>query len=155
MRVLVAVCILLFSAAVPASAGEDPIYTGWLNNRAVSGYDTVAYFTEGKPVKGNSKYTATYKGAEWRFSSTENLALFQENPEKYAPQYGGYCAWGLANGHAVSSDPEAWSVVGDKLYLNYNKGVKERWLEDTAWAVEEANKQFPELVDPYSKEEKK
>lgn len=152
MRSILVFLSLIFGLSFTAKAGEDAVYTGWLNNNAVSGYDTVAYFSEGKAREGSKEYTTTYKGANWRFVNAENLALFVANPEKYAPQYGGYCAWGLANGHAVSSDPEAWKIVDGKLYLNYNQKVQKRWIDDTEWAIIEADKQFPELVDVHQEE---
>lgn len=149
MRILFTVFAFLLTLSAPSFAGEDPVYTGWFNNNAVSGYDAVAYFTKGEPMKGKKEFSTSYKGAVWQFSSAENLSFFKANPGKYAPQYGGYCAWGMANGQGVSADPEAWSIVGGKLYLNYNQSVRERWLEDTEWAIAEADKAFPGVVDDY------
>jgi YHS domain-containing protein len=104
-------------------AAEAPVYTGILNNVAVSGYDPVAYFTDGKPVKGNAKFATNYKGAEFRFASANHLAAFKANPAKYAPQYGGYCAWAVSQGYTASADPSVWKIVGGKLYLNYNQEI--------------------------------
>lgn len=86
--------LLLFVSSV--SLAEDEIYTSFLSNKALSGYDTVAYFTEGEPVKGSSDFSTLYKNAQWYFSSKENLELFLNNPNQYAPQYGGYCAWAVS-----------------------------------------------------------
>ncbi|MEM7543511.1 MAG: YHS domain-containing (seleno)protein [Pseudomonadota bacterium] len=96
---------------------------------AINGYDPVAYFNESKPVPGNAKYSYKYKGAPWHFASAENLDLFKSDPEAYAPQYGGYCAYAMANGFVVATDPEAWTVRDDKLYLNYSKRVRNTWLK--------------------------
>ena len=148
---LFAIIALVFSFAEASLAKEDQISTGLFNSRAVSGYDTVAYFTESKAIKGSKKYKAEYQGAEWRFSSQENLDLFLSEPEKYAPQYGGYCAFGLAMGHAVSSDPEAWKVVDGKLYMNYSKKVKVRWEESIPEFIDDANGNYAEVIGPYKK----
>lgn len=103
--------ILFFALMIitlPAIGGESPIYTPLFSDQAVSGYDSVAYFSEGKPIKGKASFAFEWKGAEWRFSTAENLAKFKANPEAYAPQYGGYCAWGMAQGYTASADPDAW-----------------------------------------------
>lgn len=136
-----------FIFAVQPAHAADEIYTGLFSNKAVSGYDTVAYFTEGKPVKGTDEHTTKWKGATWHFSSAENLKLFTDNPEKYAPQYGGYCAFALAKNDTVSSDPEAWDITDGKLYLNYSKSVQERWLEDKANYINEANANWPNVLN--------
>ncbi len=97
---------------------------------AIRGYDPVAYFTEERPVKGSSQFISHYNGADWHFSSQKNKTLFDNNPEQYSPQYGGYCAYGLAKGFVVSSDPAAFSLINGKLYLNYSLGVRKTWLKD-------------------------
>ena len=143
---------LIFGGAIAANA-TDPIYTGTFNDRAVSGYDTVAYFTQGKPVKGSKKFKTEYMDAEWRFSSQENLDLFLGDPAKYAPQYGGYCAWAMGGaengtrGFTASGDPEVWRVVDGKLYLNYDKKVSEKWVVDIPGFIEKADRFYPETVD--------
>lgn len=96
---------------------------------AIRGYDPVAYFTESKPVKGSESINAKHESGIFHFSSEENLTLFKENPEKFAPQYGGFCAYAMANGFDVSSDPNAWTIRDDKLYLNYSLGVRKTWLK--------------------------
>lgn len=111
---------LLFS--LPALA-VDEINTTLLGNVAIKGYDPVAYFTESRPIKGNADFEYSWKDANWRFSNAENLALFKENPEKYAPQYGGYCAYAVAKNTTANIDPTQFTIVDDKLYLNFNKSV--------------------------------
>ena len=96
---------------------------------AIRGYDPVAYHIEMKPVLGDPAYTLEYDNATWRFSSQENLQMFQEDPERYAPQYGGYCAYAMSKGHRASTDPQAWTIVNGKLYLNHSLGVRKTWLK--------------------------
>jgi YHS domain-containing protein len=109
------------------------------NDLAIQGYDTVAYFTEGQPVQGSSEFTATYKNAIYQFSSEEHRDLFRENPEKYAPQYGGFCAFGVTMERKFDTDPTAFKIVDNKLYLNLNSQVQARWLTDVPRFVESAN----------------
>jgi len=125
----------------------DPVYTDRKTKSAIGGYDTVAYFTEGKPVKGSTKYVTTYQGATWRFSSQENLDKFSANPEKYAPQYGGYCAYAVSRNTTASIKPEYFTVHQGKLYLNYNKGVYKRWIKDKSKHITRANKNWPEVLN--------
>lgn len=109
---------------------------------AIKGYDPVAYFTEGKPVKGSEAYSFEWNGATWRFSSAENMAAFTANPEKYAPQYGGYCAYGVADGHKAPISPDAFSILEGKLYLNYNKQVQNTWNKDQQGYIKTADEKW-------------
>jgi len=144
MKKLFALLIMLFSFPTFAA---DEVYTGIFSNKAVSGYDTVAYFTEGKPVKGDSKWQTEYKGADWLFSSQENLNKFKANPEAYAPQYGGYCAWAISEKNDfASADPDHWAIVDGKLYLNYDAEVKKWWDEDRSGHISAADKNWPTLI---------
>ena len=129
-----------------AHAAEAPVYTGILNNVAVSGYDPVAYFTDGKPVKGNAKFATNYKGAEFRFASANHLAAFKANPAKYAPQYGGYCAWAVSQGYTASADANVWKIVGGKLYLNYNQEIGQKWSKNIPGFIASANKNWPTVL---------
>ena len=97
------------------------------NGLALRGFDAVAYFAVDNAVKGNPKYEYVWNGAKWIFSSEENMKQFQANPEAYAPQFGGYCSFAVSEGYTADGDPEAWKVVDGKLYLNYNKQVREKW----------------------------
>lgn len=106
---------------------------------AVHGYDVVAYFTEGEPKKGKDRYTADYQGVSYRFTSAENRNLFSANPELYAPQYGGYCAFGTAFGRKFDGDPTAWKIIDGKLYLNVNKNVQAKWLKNTEGFIPSAD----------------
>lgn len=131
----------------PAAAKQDPVFTGTFSNLAVRGYDPVAYFTLARPVEGSSEFEVEWMGARWRFSTAENLAAFEANPEAYAPQYGGYCAWAVAQGYTASSDPEAWKIVGGRLYLNYSKSVQGRWEQDIPGNIAKANGNWPAVLD--------
>ncbi len=134
----------LFAAAataMPALAAQSAIYTK--GGLAVGGYDTVAYFTEKKPRKGSAEHSLKWRGATWRFKSAENKALFEANPEKYAPQYGGYCAYAMASGDFVSTNPKAWDIYNDKLYLNYNSIIWAVWNRDKNGYVTRADKRWP------------
>lgn len=98
---------------------------------AVSGYDTVSYFQgNGVPVKGDARYMVKYNGAEWHFSSQSNADAFKANPEAYAPQYGGHCAWAMSRGSLAPGDPTLYKIHGGKLYLNFNDNVQKTWLGD-------------------------
>ncbi len=108
------------------------------NDLALKGYDTVSYFTKGSPTKGSDKYTAAYNGAIYQFSSAENRDLFNAEPSKYAPQYGGYCAFGVTMNRKFDTDPTAWHIRGDKLYLNLNKDVQKKWATDIPGYIETA-----------------
>ena len=146
MARLISVIMLLFFGSA-AWAGND-IYTGWFSNKAVSGYDTVAYFTESKAVKGNAKFKFKYLDAEWYFNSAENLELFKNNPDKYRPQYGGFCAWAVAvKKQRAPGDPNYWKIVDGKLYLNYDNSVQKQWLEDIPGFIRKADENWPKMLD--------
>ncbi len=122
-----------FAADMNKAEGEvnTKIYTGWLSDVAISGYDPVAYFTEGKPTKGKDDFSYEWADATWKFASSGNRDLFAANPSKYAPQYGGHCAWAIAaKDDLVKVNPKYWAIVDDKLYLNYSAGVQEDWNKD-------------------------
>ncbi|MGE6738861.1 YHS domain-containing (seleno)protein [Allorhizobium pseudoryzae] len=106
---------------------------------AINGYDPVAYFTDHKPVKGSDKYTANYKGATFHFASAAHRDAFIADPAHFAPQYGGYCAYGTAQGHKAPTEPQAFTVVGNKLYLNYDDSVLKAWREDVPGNIAKAD----------------
>ena len=148
-RVFVSLSIALGVLAVStgtAYAKDAPIYTALFSKQAVSGYDSVAYFTESKPVKGDAKFTHAYAGAEWRFVSAENRDKFAANPEKYAPQYGGYCAWAVSEGNTASADPMRWKIVNDKLYLNYDADIQKKWEMSIPENIKKADKNWPKVL---------
>jgi YHS domain-containing protein len=133
-------------AASPASAAKSPVSTGLLSRVAVSGYDPVAYFTDGKPAAGSTAYVATYQGADFRFVSAANRDRFKADPVRYAPQYGGYCAWAVSQGYTASADPKVWKIVGGKLYLNYNEEVGRKWATDIPGNIRKADANWPKVL---------
>lgn len=137
-----------FSVAVPSLAkAKSEIYKNW-RGLAIKGYDPVAYFKEGKPVKGSGQYELEWKEAKWRFSSAANRDLFKDNAQEYAPRYGGYsCAWAVSEGYTASIDPQnAWSIVDGKLYLNYDVKIKEKWEKDIPGHIKKADENWPGVL---------
>lgn len=137
-----------FSVALLASSASfaaDIDINANSNDVAIQGYDPVAYFTEATPTKGSAQYTATYKNAIYQFSSEQNRDLFRADPSKYAPQYGGFCAFGVTKGRKFDTDPMAWRVVDGKLYLNLNKDVQKLWVEDIPGYITNANDTWPTI----------
>jgi YHS domain-containing protein len=128
----------------PAQAADTPVFSR--AGAAINGYDPVAYFTEGAPVKGDAAFITMWNGADWRFSSAANQAAFEADPGAYAPQYGGYCAYAVANGYTARTDPDAWSVVDGKLYLNYSRRVRGLWLQDVPGHVASADANWPGVL---------
>jgi YHS domain-containing protein len=112
---------------------------------AIKGYDPVAYFELQKAVEGNKELTFEWSGSKWRFVSQANLEKFKLSPQTYAPQYGGYCAYGCSENHKAPTDPNAFTIVGGKLYLNYNLETREAWLKDTASRIKTADAYWPNL----------
>ena len=139
--VIVSFAILPFTIG---SAAVDPVNKN-LFGTAIQGYDAVSYFNEGKPVKGKDQYRYDWMGAKWYFASAANREEFAKTPEKYAPQYGGYCAWAVGHGYTANIDPEAWKIVDGKLYLNYDKNVQKMWAQDIPGWIQKANENWPKL----------
>lgn len=131
--------------AAPAVAAPE-VFTARFSNLAVGGYDPVAYFETGGPAKGSKEFSFDYNGATWRFASAENLEKFKANPAAYAPQYGGYCAWAVAQGYTAPGNPRNWSVRGGKLYLNYNDKVQRDWLKDPDGFIARADANWPAVL---------
>jgi len=133
-------------AAQPASAEKPPIYTGFATSVAVGGYDPVAYFKAGEPVKGDDAFEYDWMGAKWRFANAANLAAFKAAPQSYAPQYGGYCAWAVSQGYTAKGDPKNWRIVDGKLYLNYNDDIQAKWEKDIPGFIAKANGNWPKVL---------
>nr|WP_086939811.1 YHS domain-containing (seleno)protein [Thaumasiovibrio occultus] len=140
---------LMFSAIAlsPAALAIEPVYSDYFGyGKAIKGYDPVAYFTQGKPVEGSSDYQYEWMGADWQFASAEHRDLFVANPEKYAPQYGGYCAWAVSEGYTAAIDPNAWYIYQDKLYLNYSRSVQNTWQRDVPGNIARGDQNWPKLL---------
>ncbi|MGH6932362.1 MAG: YHS domain-containing (seleno)protein [Dongiaceae bacterium] len=131
-------------ATVEAAAGGFVnVDTGGV---AIQGYDPVAYFSEGSAVKGDAQYSAEWQGATWHFASAANRDAFVAAPESYAPQYGGWCAFGATEGYAAETDPaEAWTIVDGKLYLNWDKDVKSQWSQDIPGHLKKSESNWPAI----------
>ena len=127
-----------------ASYAQDVKYFN-TKGTAINGYDPVAYFLQNKAVEGTDSYSTDWSGSKWKFISQANLDSFKIAPEKYAPQYGGYCAYGCSEYHKAPTDPNAFTIVGNKLYLNYSLKVKEFWLKDTSGKIKAADGYWPAL----------
>ena len=139
-KVFYILAIILTGLITSTIAQEKPIFAN--EEGAIKGYDAVAYFKENKAIKGESKFMYEWKGANWHFSNPQNLKEFKANPDKYAPQYGGYCAFGYAKGHASPTEPEVFKIVDGKLYLNYNAQVQQMWNKDIPNFIIDADKNY-------------
>ena len=137
---------VILSLAAGAAAALEPVFST-TSGGAIRGYDPVAYFTEGRPVEGKSAHRFEWSGATWSFASARNRAAFEADPEKYAPRYGGYCAWAVSQGYTASIDPDAWRVVDGALYLNYSLSVQKRWEKDIPGNIAKADVNWPGLLD--------
>ncbi len=140
----------LFAAPVvfrsPAFAGKSKIFTGLKPGVAVAGYDPVAYFTQNKPVKGDASISLNHGGAQWHFSSAANRDAFKADPDKYAPQFGGYCAYAVSQGYTAKGEPEIWKIVDGKLYLNFSRGVQKTWQRDIPGYIVSAKANWPSVL---------
>jgi len=142
--VMLAVGLLAAGIAAPQPAlAIDPVFN--TGGSAIQGFDPVAYFNEGKPVYGEDAFTHIYEGVQWRFASAANRDAFAADPVRYAPQYGGYCAWAVSQGYTASTDPSAWRIEKGKLYLNYSKSVQSRWEGDIPGNISKADGNWPGL----------
>jgi YHS domain-containing protein len=140
-----AVLLIIGSMTFPSFSAADTVYNVNRSGVAIKGYDPVAYFTQKMPVKGSDMYELEWEGAKWRFASMANLDLFRGDPAKYAPRYGGYCAYGVAVGGLYNIKPEAWSIVDGTLYLNKNLRIRETWRKDIPGYIEKADANWPGL----------
>jgi len=139
MKYLLATLGLIFALSLGTQAKEiKPINSG-ITKVAIKGYDTVNYFTEKKPAKGSKEFSTSYMGATWHFKNQVHLDLFNASPEKYAPQYGGYCAYAVSQNDTAKIDPTQWTVLENRLYLNYNKKIQKKWNADRANYITLAN----------------
>ncbi len=143
--------LLIALVANGASAGMTT--NGTENSTPVmSGYDPVAYFEMGKPMRGSGYHTATYNGGVYLFSTKERMERFKANPAKYAPQYGGYCAYGVAVGKKFHSDPYRWKIVDNKLYLNLDKSIQNKWNEDVSGYIAKADSNWKKIAHKHPAE---
>ncbi len=141
------ILVIAAFAVLPLSVGlgaVDPVNKN-IFGTALKGYDAVAYFKEGRAVKGKDEFRHDWMGAKWYFANAVNRDDFAKSPEKYAPQYGGYCAWAVGHGYTANIDPEAWKIIGGKLYLNYDKSVQRMWEQDIPGWITKGDANWPKL----------
>jgi hypothetical protein len=146
-RVAVGLVAVLGLATVASLGGQNR--AGVFNATrgvALGGYDVVAYFEEGKAVKGSAAFAHPWQGVTWQFATEARRSAFAAAPERFAPQFGGYCAYGVSRGYAVDIDPDAWAIEGGKLYLNYSKSVQRTWNQDRAGYITKAEAQWPAVA---------
>ncbi len=142
MKKIVFIVIALLSITTQAQKSSE---YNQENGVALQGFDPVAYFESFKATKGTKEFSVTHNGVVYLFSSEKNKTLFVNNPIQYEPQFGGYCAYGMSNGYKAPIQPEAFTIVDGKLYLNYNLKVKEMWLKEQSARIEKANKNWEEI----------
>jgi len=144
VKTLFVAAMAVFAAAVstPAFAKD---YTH--STPGISGYDPVAYFTDGKPMRGSGYQVSVFEGVTYAFASEEHKEMFEANPEKYVPAYGGYCAYGVAVGKKFVTDPEVWRIVDGTLYLNLDRGIQRTWEKDVPGYIKKADVNWSEIKD--------
>ncbi len=143
MKSTIIIAVLELFTILQAKPQKSEIFAP--GGKAIKGYDPVAFFKESKPVKGADSLSYSWKEATWLFSTRQNLEAFKADPDKYAPQYGGYCAYGTSQGHKAPTQTDTWTVVNDKLYFNYNSKVKELWTKDQPALIKTADEKWPEV----------
>jgi YHS domain-containing protein len=136
----------LFAFSRPAGASAVlPVEQSHAGGVAVAGHDPVAYFPEGRPVAGKASIALSHNGAKWWFASEANREAFRRTPDRYAPQFGGYCAWAVSQGHTAPIDPRAWTIREGKLYLNYDLAVQAEWEKDIAANIAKGERNWPRI----------
>ena len=135
--------VLAFAVTVTPALAKD--YTH--STPGIGGYDPVAYFTEGQSVKGNGYHVADFEGVTYAFTSEEHQELFEANPEKYIPAYGGYCAYGVAVGKKFVADPEVWKIVNGTLYLNLDRNIQNKWKKDIPGYIKTGDRNWAEILE--------
>lgn len=145
MKKIVCVSLILIFSLTAAFAQKSEIFEK--DGTAIRGYDVVGFHTDARATKGSEKFIYRWKDTNWLFANQENLDMFKKEPEKYAPQYGGYCAYGTADGHKAPTETDTWTVKDNKLYFNYNKKVQQIWNKDQVGYIEKADKNWVEIKD--------
>ena len=144
-RAIAPLVMVVLGLAAGAAPAIEPVFSTTFGG-AIRGYDPVAYFAEGRPVEGKRAHRHEWMGATWSFASAKNRTAFVANPEKFAPRYGGYCAWAVSQGYTASIDPDAWRIVDGALYLNYSLAVREQWEQDIPGHIASADVNWPRLL---------
>lgn len=146
----IAVSVVLMAGSTKAAKPEIYVKDGGVFSSgwtyALDGFDPVSYFTASGPEQGKDTFTYMWKGALWRFASRDNMDKFVERPESFAPQYGGYCAWAVAQGRTAPGDPAVWAIHHGKLYVNLNRSVKRKWDKNRDTLIAEADANWPGVL---------
>jgi hypothetical protein len=137
---------LLVAAALAFSIGTAEARTNTQGGAAIDGYDPVAYHTESRPVLGKREFTHRWDNATWRFASAQNRDLFAANPQRYAPAYGGFCAYAVSEGYTATIEPNAWRIVDGRLFLNYSTEVRARWEQDASGRISRGDANWPGIA---------
>lgn len=145
MKLLFSTLVVLLFTIGSTHAQNSEIFAP--GGKAIKGYDPVAFFKNAEPIKGKDSISYTWKDAKWLFVNRENMESFKADPERFAPQYGGYCAYGTADGHKAPTQTETWTIIDKKLYFNYSNKVKELWNTDQKRFIEKADKNWIEIKD--------
>lgn len=145
LPLLLLAVVTAYGLSAPAHTKPAAIYTTQ-GTLAVAGYDPVAYFTVGRPLKGAVGIEAVHEGVRWRFASEANRATFLANPARFMPQYGGYCAWAVSQGYTAPADPMVWKIVAGRLFLNYNSTVGRDWERNVAGNISRADANWPKVL---------
>lgn len=143
---IIAFCSAAVVSIVACQHGKVAPVNKTAEGIAIKGYDAVAYFLDGNPVRGNGEFTHAWRGAEWRFSSARHRDLFAGDPEKYAPRYGGYCAFAVSIGRTADIDPAEWTIVDGKLYLNLDTKTKKLWEQDIPGNIRKGDENWPRIL---------
>ena len=145
-RFTIAVCVIAAGiGAVGAANQQSPVNVS-RGQLALQGHDAVAYWSSGQPTKGSTRFEHRWSGAVWRFSTAENRDQFVKEPARYAPEFGGYCAYAVSRGYTADVDPNAWRIVDGRLYLNYSKRVQKLWEEDVPGNIAKGRQNWPGVL---------
>jgi YHS domain-containing protein len=139
------VSVLVFAASLTAALAAQRVNVD-RGGLAVDGYDVVAYFVDGRPVPGAAAFEAVHDGVRYRFASAANRDRFRQEPQRFVPQYGGFCAYAVSRGYTADVDPRAWKIVDGRLFLNYNRGAQQKWEEDVAGNIRKGDANWPSLA---------
>ena len=147
LRRLVALIAVAVSVATTTADAPKPAINKGSDSVAIKGYDTVAYIVSGRAIVGSPKFEYSWSDATWRFASKANRDRFARDPKRYAPQFGGYCAWAISRGYTADVDPEAFQVVDGRVYLIYSKSVQMRWEQDIPGNIAKAQANWPAVLN--------
>jgi hypothetical protein len=140
------VSVAIVTATVVAFAWQQPAWNADRNGLALQGYDVVAYATDSASVRGRAEFEYRWQNVVWRFASAAHRDEFARAPERYVPQFGGYCAWAVSRGYTADIDPHAWRIVDGKLYLNYSKRVQRMWEQDVEGNIAKGRANWPGVL---------